>query len=420
MTSVAVTLGFGMILGFRITASPLSAAAGCLLVLAFALAMCWFSALIGLMVKSAQGVQWFGFLVMFPLVFGSNLLVKTATMPGWLQAFVKVNPMTYLTEAERGLLTGGPAGTPALRSLLWALGIFIVFAPLAVRVYRRRPDQLIRRPHRRPRRSLRRGRRLGRVHRRHRTRPRRARSGRPRALRERPGCPRRRHPGCVGRAEQGGRQRGAGSRIRGLLEGEGGDRIDSGSQRWAFHPGRGRAQRGSEQFAAADVVPFPQDHHGQPGRGWARIPSHHGDCFWSSRPGSRSCGRRGHVALLPVQFCATGASPAPASLRRVLARPGRVGLLQVGPGLLRSPILSRRAARSRRCRKGPPTHLAPGRTSRHLQGRGGGRVVASELGRSASWISTEAAPHESPRARNAASESWRSDSARSMREHPAE
>jgi oleandomycin transport system permease protein len=90
------------------------------------------------MVKSAQGVQWFGFLVMFPLVFGSNLLVQTATMPGWLQAFVKVNPMTYLTEAERGLLTGGPAGTPALRSLLWALGIFIVFAPLAVRVYRRK------------------------------------------------------------------------------------------------------------------------------------------------------------------------------------------------------------------------------------------------------------------------------------------
>ncbi|HLK77279.1 MAG TPA: ABC transporter permease [Streptosporangiaceae bacterium] len=138
MTSVAVTLGFGMILGFRITASPLSAAAGCLLVLAFALAMCWFSALIGLLVKSPQGVQWFGFLVMFPLVFGSNLLVQTATMPGWLQAFVKVNPMTYLTEAERGLLTGGPAATPAVRSLLWALGIFVVFAPLAVRVYRRK------------------------------------------------------------------------------------------------------------------------------------------------------------------------------------------------------------------------------------------------------------------------------------------
>jgi len=136
--SVAVTLGFGMILGFRIGTTPVAAAAGCLLLLLFALAMCWFSALIGLLTKTPQGVQLFGFLAMFPLVFGSNLLVPTATMPGWLQAFVKVNPITALTEAERGLLTGGPVAGPAIRSLLWALGIFIVFAPLAVRVYRRK------------------------------------------------------------------------------------------------------------------------------------------------------------------------------------------------------------------------------------------------------------------------------------------
>jgi len=100
--------------------------------------MCWVSALIGMLVKTPQGVQMFGFLAMFPLVFGSNLLVPKGTMPGWLQSFVNVNPMTDLTSAERGLLTGGPAGPPALHSLLWALGIFVVFAPLAVRAYRRR------------------------------------------------------------------------------------------------------------------------------------------------------------------------------------------------------------------------------------------------------------------------------------------
>jgi oleandomycin transport system permease protein len=100
--------------------------------------MCWVSALIGLLVKTPQGVQWFGFLIMFPLVFGSNLLVPAATMPGWLQAFVKVNPVTHLSEAERALLTGGPAAEPVVKSLLWALAIFVVFAPLAVRVYRRK------------------------------------------------------------------------------------------------------------------------------------------------------------------------------------------------------------------------------------------------------------------------------------------
>jgi len=138
LISVAVTIAFGMILGFRVTTSPAAAVLGVLLLLAFALAMCWVSALIGMLVKTAQGVQAFGFIAFFPLVFGSNLLAPTATMPGWLQAFVKVNPMTVLTDAERGLFTGGSVAVPAVRSLLWALGIFVVFAPLAVRVYRRK------------------------------------------------------------------------------------------------------------------------------------------------------------------------------------------------------------------------------------------------------------------------------------------
>jgi ABC transporter DrrB family efflux protein len=135
---VAVNLCFGMIIGFRIETSPLAAAAGCLLVLGFAVAMCWVSALLGLLVKTAAGVQTFGFLAMFPLVFGSNVLVTPQTMPGWLQAFVKVNPMTSLTSAARGLLVGGPVASPAWKALLWSVGILVVFAPLAVRVYRRK------------------------------------------------------------------------------------------------------------------------------------------------------------------------------------------------------------------------------------------------------------------------------------------
>jgi oleandomycin transport system permease protein len=138
LISVVITVGFGMILGFRVTTNPLSAVAGGLLLMAFALALCWASALIGMLVKTPQGVQAFGFIAFFPLVFGSNLLAPTTTMPGWLQAFVNVNPMTLLTSAERGLFTGGAVATPAVQSLLWALGIFVVFAPLAVRAYRRR------------------------------------------------------------------------------------------------------------------------------------------------------------------------------------------------------------------------------------------------------------------------------------------
>jgi oleandomycin transport system permease protein len=136
--SVAISLFFGMLLGFRIQTSALAAAGACLLVLLFALAMCWFSALLGLMTKNARSVQWMGSLIYFPLTFGSDVLVKTSTLPGWMQAFVKGNPMTFLTDAERGLLVGGPVAIPVIRALLWTLGLFVVFAPLAVAVYRRR------------------------------------------------------------------------------------------------------------------------------------------------------------------------------------------------------------------------------------------------------------------------------------------
>jgi oleandomycin transport system permease protein len=136
--SVVVTLGFGMIMGFRVTTNPLAAIAACLLVLAFAMAMCWISALIGLIVKTPQGVQTFGFTAMFPIVFASGLLVPIQTMPGWLQAFAKANPMTLLAAACRGLMTGGPVGAQAGEAMLWALGIVVVFAPLAARVYRRK------------------------------------------------------------------------------------------------------------------------------------------------------------------------------------------------------------------------------------------------------------------------------------------
>jgi ABC transporter DrrB family efflux protein len=136
--SVAVTVGFGMILGFRVTTNPVAAIAACLLVLVFAMAMCWISALIGLLVRTPQGVQTFGFTAMFPIVFGSGILVPIQSMPGWLQAFAKANPMTLLADAMRGLMTGGPVAVAAGESMLWALGILIVFAPLAVRAYRRK------------------------------------------------------------------------------------------------------------------------------------------------------------------------------------------------------------------------------------------------------------------------------------------
>ena len=103
----------------------------------FAFALGWIWVLLGLYVPTPQSVQGFGFIIMFPLTFGCNVFVHAGTLPGWLQAWVKVNPVTAVVDAERGLLLGGPIATPVLHSIAWAIAITAVFAPLAVRRYRR-------------------------------------------------------------------------------------------------------------------------------------------------------------------------------------------------------------------------------------------------------------------------------------------
>ena len=106
------------------------------LMFVFGFAVGWIWVLLGLYVKSPQSLQGFGFIVMFPLAFGSNVFIQTGTLPGWLQAWVRVNPVTALTGASRGLMLGGPVATPAWHSIAWSIAITVVFAPLAVRRYR--------------------------------------------------------------------------------------------------------------------------------------------------------------------------------------------------------------------------------------------------------------------------------------------
>jgi oleandomycin transport system permease protein len=94
--------------------------------------------LVGVIAKDPEHVQIFGFTALFPVTFVSNAFVETETMPGWLQAWVKINPVTKLSDATRGLLVGGPVAEPLMASLMWALVIAGIFAPLAVWVFKRR------------------------------------------------------------------------------------------------------------------------------------------------------------------------------------------------------------------------------------------------------------------------------------------
>ncbi|QMU80128.1 ABC transporter permease [Streptacidiphilus sp. PB12-B1b] len=138
LVSLVILLGFSMTLGLRIHTGPVQLLAALGLAMAFGSAMVWVSMLLGMSLKSAQAVQGVGMLVIMPLQFGSSTFAPTSTMPGWLQAFAKVNPLTSLANASRALINGGPALHPALEVMAWSVGLTVVFAPLAVAKFRKK------------------------------------------------------------------------------------------------------------------------------------------------------------------------------------------------------------------------------------------------------------------------------------------
>ncbi|GAA3224574.1 ABC transporter permease [Actinocorallia longicatena] len=138
--SVIVTLGFGLLLGFRFTGTtPLNIAAGVLVTYVFFLAVSWISVLFGMTAPSPDTVQGISFLWVMPLTFGSSVfLADTSTMPGWLQSWVEVNPVTHLSDTLRWAFTGAPLGDHLWWTLVWSAALTVTAFPLALRAYTRR------------------------------------------------------------------------------------------------------------------------------------------------------------------------------------------------------------------------------------------------------------------------------------------
>lgn len=133
-----ILMGFGVALGFRFGGGLAGALGAFLLVVAFGVALCWPMAFIGVTAKTPEAVNTWGFMIILPLTFASSVFARVETMPGWLQAFVKVNPITSVVDAARGLMLGGPVADPVVKSAIWIVVIIAIFAPLAIYRYRRR------------------------------------------------------------------------------------------------------------------------------------------------------------------------------------------------------------------------------------------------------------------------------------------
>jgi ABC transporter DrrB family efflux protein len=142
--TMVLLLAVGLAIGFRPQTSISAVLAGVAVALGFGYAWSWAMATLGLVIRTPEAVQAASFMGAFPLTFTSSVFVPTQTMPGWLQAFAAHQPVTVTTNALRGLILGQGALPPGqtvtgqvVAALAWTAAITAVFAPLAVRLYRR-------------------------------------------------------------------------------------------------------------------------------------------------------------------------------------------------------------------------------------------------------------------------------------------
>ncbi|MGY2066000.1 ABC transporter permease [Blastococcus sp. SYSU DS0619] len=133
-----VIIVVGVALGFRPDGGVLGALAALALVVAFSFGLSWVFSVLGLLMRSPNAVMNAGFMAIFPLTFLSNVFVDPATLPGPLQAFVDVNPISVLATASRSLMAGEPDSAAILVSLAVAAALAAVFLPLTTRLYRSR------------------------------------------------------------------------------------------------------------------------------------------------------------------------------------------------------------------------------------------------------------------------------------------
>lgn len=132
-----LVIALGLVMGFRPDGGAVGVLLAVALLMAFAFGLSWLWTTLGLLLRSPTSVMMVSFLVQFPLTFASNVFVDPATMPGWLRAFVDINPVSQLVTTERALIHGTAQVADVGWVLVAAAAITAVFAPVTMMLYRR-------------------------------------------------------------------------------------------------------------------------------------------------------------------------------------------------------------------------------------------------------------------------------------------
>lgn len=132
-----IMIAVALLVGFRPTASVTEWLMIVGIILMFTFAFSWIAAIMGLLAKTVEAVQWMGFFLVFPLTFASAAFAPTESMPKGLKLFAENQPVTHVIEAIRALMIGTPLGNHAILAVTWCAGIIAVCIPLAAYLFRK-------------------------------------------------------------------------------------------------------------------------------------------------------------------------------------------------------------------------------------------------------------------------------------------
>ncbi|GAA2894868.1 ABC transporter permease [Nonomuraea rubra] len=135
--AATLTFGMGLVMGYRPGGGMGGVLAAILLAIFTGWSLAWVFTWVGTIARSAQAVQGISMMILFPLTFLSNAFVPVETLPGWLAAFVRINPVSHLVTAARDLANSAVVSGEVAWTLLASLIVIAIFAPLSVRSYKR-------------------------------------------------------------------------------------------------------------------------------------------------------------------------------------------------------------------------------------------------------------------------------------------
>ena len=136
VVQLAIMLAVGLLAGFRFSTTFAEVVLGIVLALFIGYAFSWVFAFLGLVAKSPESANAYGFTILFPVTFVSSAFVPVESMPSWLQPFAEASPVTLTANAARSLALVPGTPTSLAGAIAWIAGLLAVFIPLSVWRYR--------------------------------------------------------------------------------------------------------------------------------------------------------------------------------------------------------------------------------------------------------------------------------------------